>query len=100
MQPARRRLIFLSAAIAAIAAVVALVLPAAEAPAAAASAAGSGVGSSHPGMIFTVGVSRIVSAGEGRRGASLQPYLVAGACVAAEDTADLAAWWSSTYGGG
>jgi hypothetical protein len=42
-------------------------------------------------MILAVGGPRPVSAGEHRREASLQPYPAAGACVAVENTSDLAA---------
>lgn len=85
MHPARRRLVFLSAAIAALAAVLAIVLPATIASAAAVPAAGNRVGASHPVMILTVGVFRPVSAGEGRCGAVRQGRFAAGACVARED---------------
>jgi guanyl-specific ribonuclease Sa len=82
MNPARRRLAFLSAAIAA---VLSVVLASGSASAASALAAGNGVGAHHPGMILAVGLSQHVSAGEGRRQACSQLRVVAGACVAAED---------------
>jgi Papain fold toxin 1, glutamine deamidase len=87
MHPARRRLIFLSAAIAAIAAVLALALPAGPASAAAVSATGTRVGASHPVMILPAEVSHPVSAGERRCAEPSQPGIAAGACVAAEETA-------------
>jgi hypothetical protein len=86
MQPTRR-LAFLSAAvIAVIAAVLTVVLSATLASASMPSAARNGVGAQHPGMIFTVGVSHGVSAGEGRGRAVPQPRFASGLCVAAEDT--------------
>jgi hypothetical protein len=87
MHPARRRLAFLSAAIAAMAAVLALVLPATTASAAAGPAARNGVGAHHPGMILPVGVSRVVSPAQDRCEAALQATIAAGACVAVEDAA-------------
>jgi hypothetical protein len=77
--------VVLRTAVAVLAAVLAFVLPAANASAERASAAGNRVGASHPGMIFTVGVSRTVSAGEGRGEAVPRAYPASGACVAAED---------------
>jgi hypothetical protein len=85
MTSARRRLAFLSAAIAVIAAVLAVLVPFTSAPTAAACASETRVGPSHSGMIFTVGPSQAVSAGQGRGEGLSQPHLVAGACVAAED---------------
>jgi Colicin D len=85
MHPARRRLAFLPAAIAAIAAVVALMLPAGPTPAATVSAARNSVGATHPETILTVGVSHPVSPGERRCEPAPQPGFAAGACVAAED---------------
>jgi hypothetical protein len=84
MHPARRRLAFLPAAIAAIAAVVALMLPAGPTPAATVSAARNSVGATHPETILTVGVSHPVSPGERRCEPAPQPGFAAGACVAAE----------------
>lgn len=79
MHPARRWLVFLSAAI------LTVLLPVTVAPAAAASAAGTRVGAHHPAMILAVGASRPVSAGQRQRGPASQPQIAAGACVAAED---------------
>ena len=89
MHPGRRWLVFLSAAIAVLAAVLAVVLPVVPASASAGPAAGTRVGASHPEMIFAVGASRAVSAGEGRCGPASQAGFAVGACVAAEDTTDL-----------
>jgi Pretoxin HINT domain len=97
MHPARPRLVFFSAAIAVLAAVLVMVLPATIASAAGVSAAGNGVGASHPGMILAVGPTHRVSAGEGRCEAGLRAGFVSGACVAAEDTGDLAG--AATCGG-
>jgi Pretoxin HINT domain len=90
MTPARRWLAFLSAAVAVPAAVLAVVLPTAAASASAVPAAGDGVGALHPVMILTVGASRQVRAVQGRCETASQPQIVSGACVAAEDTGDLA----------
>jgi hypothetical protein len=68
-----------------LAAVLALVLALMMPSAAMASAAGTRSGAAHPGMIFAVGSSQPVSAGEGRGGAAPQAEVAAGACVAAED---------------
>lgn len=65
VHPARRRLIFLSAAIAALAVVLALALPCGPASAATVSAARNGVGAPHPQTISPFGVSRPVSPGQG-----------------------------------
>jgi hypothetical protein len=83
VHPARRRLVFLSAAIAA---VLAVLLPVTAAPAAAVPAAGNRVGAHQPGMTLTVGLSQTVSPGQGRCRVLLQPGIPAGACVAAEDS--------------
>jgi hypothetical protein len=85
MRPARRRLVFLSAALAAVAAVLALVLPHTMSPAAVHPAAENAIGVSHSETIFTVGVSQPVSAGESRCEGLPRPQFAAGACVAAED---------------
>lgn len=85
MHPARRRLAFLSAAIAVIAAVLAVLVPLASA--AAASASETRVGAHHPGVILTVGASRSVCPVQCRGQACSQPGFVAGACVAAEEQA-------------
>jgi hypothetical protein len=90
MHPARRWLVFFSAAIAVLAAVLAMVLPATAASALTASAAETHVGAHHPGMIFTAGSSHAVSAVQGRCQPAPQPQVVAGLCVAAEDSTDLA----------
>lgn len=87
MYPAARRLVFLSAAIAALAAVLALVLPAATAPAAAVAAAGNRVGASPAEMSLPVGLSHTVSPVQHRCGPAPQAPIVSGACVAAEDAA-------------
>jgi hypothetical protein len=82
MRPARRWLVFLSAAIAAL---LAVVVPPAVASAAMQPAAGTRVGASHPATIPAVGASGPVSPGQGRCREAPQPDLAAGACVAAED---------------
>lgn len=89
MHPARRRLVFPSAAVAALAAVLAIALPLSSASAAAVSAAGTRVGASHPAMVPAVGASRPVFPVQGRCGPAPQPRFAAGACVAAEDTSDI-----------
>jgi hypothetical protein len=90
MPPARRRPGFLSAAIAVLAAVLTVVLPATMASAASALAAGTRVGAAHPAVILTVGASRPVSPVQGRCESIPRPGFASGACVAAEDTGDLA----------
>jgi hypothetical protein len=85
MHPARRRPVFLSAAIAALAAVLALVLSATMAPAAAASAARTRVGASRPETILPAGVSRAVFPGQGQGGCLPQPGFAVGARVALEE---------------
>jgi hypothetical protein len=79
------RRVFFSAALAVLAAVVAVVLPVTIASAASAPAAGTRVGAHDSGMIFTVGASARVCAGEGRDDAVSQAGFASGACVAAED---------------
>jgi hypothetical protein len=81
MHPARRWLVFLSAAIAA---VLAVVLPATLASASMPSAARNGVGASHSGMIFTIEADHSFSPGEGRC-VSVSQAGFAGSYVAAED---------------
>lgn len=66
-------------------------LPAGPASARMASAAQTRVGAHDSGMIFRVGASPAVCAGEGRDDAVSQAGFAVGACVAAEDTTDVAA---------
>lgn len=84
VDPARRWLVFLSAAIAA---VLTMLLPATAAPGAAVAAAGTRVGASHSQTILTVGRSAGVFPVQPRGEATLQPHLGVGACVAAEGDA-------------
>jgi hypothetical protein len=87
-RPASGRLVFFSAAIAVLAVVLSTVLGAIPSSVQTAPAARNGIGASHPGMIFTVGVSQPVSPGEPRCESTPQPQIAAGACVAAEDAGE------------
>lgn len=85
MHPARRRLVFFSAAIAALAAVLAVVLPAGIAPAGRAPAAETRVWASASAAQVHVRADRPVSPGERLGEAASCPFYAPGACAAPED---------------
>jgi len=97
MGPARRRLAFLSAAIAALAAVLVLVLPAGIASAAPGPGPETRVRASASAAPAPTGADRPVSADQRLGDAAWCPFCVSGACVAPEDAGTAAGREITTY---